>query len=663
MKLGTLFSDGAVLQREQSVAVWGETLPRVLVQAEIAGKTAYARSSGSGEFLLQLPPLEAGGPFELTVSSPDRPEESVTIGDVMIGDVWLCSGQSNMQYCLGSNWAAEPPFEGTVPVSRRQEKEYVDTVCPAPDIRFITVPREIEGCREKYFEGAWCPMTRESAPEASAIGAWFAAEIRKNQGIPVGLICCSWGGSNVESWISPEALRSDPETRGDLEAWEEMRREEETWTVEPKSPLEREKEELSRIAKPDRGNTGFPQGWASPELDDSSWSDMEIPGSWIEQEIAGDGAVWVRMRVNLPETAAGKELQLKLGGVDKHDITYFNGVEVGRTGKELEIDFWNQPRCYRIPGDLVKAGENTIAIRAFSFAFDGGFTLTDRRYALTGPGLDIPLAGIWKARAEYDLGLVAVTLPRPPAWGIHQHNTPGILFDGMIRPLLPYALRGVLWYQGENNAKSVETARAYIRRMETLIRDWRLRFDLPELPFIQVQLAEYRTPKVYSRLSAWAELRNSQGAVCRSLPNVFLATALGTGEENDIHPQNKKEVGLRMAAAALHHVYHDESVLPSGPVFVKAVPEGGKLRLLFKYADGMELKDVPEKGFYLAGADGKFFPAETAEICGDTILLASGQVKAPLSVRYAWSDHPCSILWNRKYPAASFRSEDERAAE
>lgn len=208
MKLSSLFSDGAVLQQKQPIRVWGETRPRVMVLAEIAGKTAYARSSGSGDFLLHLPPLGAGGPFDLTIYVPEQPKETVVVHDVLIGEVWLCSGQSNMQYCLGSDWATEPPPAGMEAVSRQQEREYLETICPAPEIRFITVPREANGCREKYFTGSWRPMTRENAPEASAAAAWFGGKLREKLQVPVGLICCAWGGSPIEAWTSPAALRS-----------------------------------------------------------------------------------------------------------------------------------------------------------------------------------------------------------------------------------------------------------------------------------------------------------------------------------------------------------------------------------------------------------------------------------------------------------------------
>ena len=650
MKLGSLFSDGAVLQRNQPIRIWGETSPQVLVKAEIAGEEGYAKSSDCGEFLLTLPPLEAGGPFELTVSLPDDPAETVAIHDVLIGDVWLCSGQSNMQYRLNSDCAVKPPAPGEIPLSRQQEQEFLDTVCPAEHFRFITVPLRVTGCREKYFEGAWRPMTREAAPEASAVAAWFGAELHKTLQVPVGLICCSWGGSIVETWTSPAALRSNPDTRSELEMWEALRRKKETWTETPPS----EDEQLRKIAKPDRGNQGFGRGWASPELDDSEWRTLELPGSWTDQELAGNGAVWVRKKVTVPAELAGHDLLLGFGGIDKHDIAYFNGVEVGRTGKELETQFWNQLRCYKVPGELVRAGENTVAVRAFSFALAGGFGPPDSAYSLAGENWSAPLSGAWKFKAEYDLGKITL----PPRYWVGYHNTPGLLFDSMVRSLLPFALRGVIWYQGESNANSIRGARTYQSKLETMIRDWRFRFDQPELPFLQVQLADYHSPKAYDAFSAWAELRGRQERLCRTQPGVYLATALGVGDEADIHPQNKKDVGFRLAAAAMYHVYH-HNVLPSGPVFREVRAEQGALRVFFDFADGLELRDAPEKSFYLAGADGRYFPADTAAVDGDSVLLASRQVPDPRSVRYAWSNNPDNILYNRQYPAAAFSSEEK----
>ena len=282
MKLGSVISNGAVLQRQQPIRVWGETLPTVLVQAELAGKTAYAKSSGNGEFLLHLPPMEAGGPFELTVSVPEIAGETLTLHDILIGEVWLCSGQSNMCYRLNSGCETQPPEEE--PLCRKQEREFLDTVCPNNGIRFITIPMEVTGCRERYFEGSWRPMTRENAPEAFAVAAWFGARLNEKLNVPIGLLCCAWGGSVIETWTSSAALRSNPDTKPLLEAWEEYRREKDAWLGSPKS----ESELLSEIAVPDRGNAGFTQGLAAPECDDSGWT-WRVQAAGLSRGLAATG--------------------------------------------------------------------------------------------------------------------------------------------------------------------------------------------------------------------------------------------------------------------------------------------------------------------------------------------------------------------------------------
>ncbi|MBO4648032.1 MAG: hypothetical protein J5806_07740 [Lentisphaeria bacterium] len=647
MRLGTLFSDGAVLQQGQPVPVWGETIPGLLVKAEIAGKQAFARASADGDFRIQLPALPPGGPFELTVGSPENAAETVTVHDVMIGEVWLCSGQSNMYFKLGRPQPSDQLDPATPSVSRRQEKEFKERVREPGNFRFFTSPLKVTGNREKYCGGEWKTMTAENAPEASAAAAWFGLRLREELNVPVGLICCSWGGAVVETWTSPEALKTNPDTLPMIEHWEELRRQAKCW-----EPLEMEPSPVIRYAKPDDGNKGFGQGWAAPEFDDSAWKTMEVPGSWVEQGIGGNGAVWVRRKIELPASLAGHDLTLHLGGIDKHDITYFNGVEIGRTGREIETEHWDRPRSYRIPGELVKAGENTIAIRGFSFLYDGAFGGEHNMYHLTAAdGTKIPVAGDWQVQVEYDRGKIASLTE----YGIGNHNTPGLQFDSMVWPLIPYAIRGVLWYQGENNAITRAGSASYRKKLETMIRDWRFHWGLPDLPFIVVQLPKYHECTAYDEFSPWAVMRESQRAACAALPGVSLVCTLDAGEEKDIHPQDKKTVGCRLAAQAFYQVYGRRDRVPTGPEFLSVQREkDGALRVFFRFAEGMELRGEPGSSFYLAGEDGKYHPAESAEIDGDSIVLTSSAVKDPVSVRYAWSNNPNLILYNEEYPAPAF---------
>ena len=647
IKLGSVFSDGAVLQQGMPVPVWGETEANRAIIAELAGQKVYCRASGSGDFQLRFAPLSAGGPYELKVyPAEDDKADGVVIRDVLIGEVWLCSGQSNMAYVLGTGHTRKWDEADGVPVCIRQEQEFLRETGDPEKFRFIDIPHDVTGCREKYVSAEWEKMSGENALRVSAVAAWFGLKLRRALDVPVGLVCCSWGGSTVESWTSPAALKMNPDTRPMIEKWESMRGEKAFWLNEPLD---------SKRLPLDPGNTGVDKGWASPDFDDSAWRTMKVPGSWIAQKIAGNGAVWIRRKVDIPEELAGKDLVLKFGAVDKHDITYFNGVEIGRTGKGLETGFYNWPRRYVVPGNLVRAGENTVAVRGYSFSYDGAFGGPEEFYALLGGDKRIPLAGEWRAECEYDWGRIEI--PKLE-YGTANSNTPGIKFDTLIRPLLPYAVRGVIWYQGEQNAQTLADAEIYQREMETLIRDWRFHWEQPDMPFLQVQLADFRQPKDYDEDSFWPVLREGQRRSCFSLPGVYLATALGTGETSDIHPQNKKDVGMRLAAQALYHVYGKE-VLPCGPAVWKVRREKDALRVFFHFADGLELRDAPGRGFYLAGADRRYFPADRAEIDGDSILLSSSQVSSPVALRYAWSDHPCTVLYNREYPAESFAIDAE----
>jgi len=642
IKLGSLFSNGAVLQQGMPIPVWGETEPYLAIMADLAGHQAFCRASGSGDFLLKFPAMPAGGPYELKIAPAEgKHTEVVVLRDVMIGEVWLCSGQSNMHYVIGAGRSRKWNEADGIPVSVQQEQEFISKAGDPAKFRFIHIPENVTGCREKYIFAQWVKINAENAPRVSAVAGWFGSKLRRELDVPVGLICCSWGGSIVESWTSPAALKMNPDTRPMIEKWESMRSERAYWL---------ETQGKWKGFPFDRGNAGFERGWAAPDFDDSAWKTMQVPGNWITEKIAGNGAVWIRRKVDLPPEMAGKDLILNFGPVDKHDITYFNGVEIGWTGKGLETSYYNKPRRYIVPGHLVRAGENTLAVRAYSFVYDGAFSGPEDLYALLCGEKKIPLAGNWRIECEYDLGRIEISREE---YGTANCNTPGLKFDSMIRPLLPFAIRGVIWYQGENNAITLDRANLYQREIETLIRDWRFHWERPDMPFLQVQLANYRQPEDYSEDSCWAVLREAQRRACGSLPYVYLATALGTGETNDVHPQNKKDVGLRLAAQALYHVY-GKDVLPCGPEVWKVQRENGALRVFFHFADGMELRDVSARGFYLAGSDQCYYPADQAEIDGGSILLSSRQVSDPVSVRYGWSDNPCNILYNREYPAASF---------
>ncbi len=662
MKLNSLFQDGAVFQRQKNIPVWGKAIPAHLLKAAFGGKEAWARSSANGDFIFFLPPFEAGGPYTLTVSDTES-DESVTISDILVGEVWIASGQSNMSYSLESNWAVDASVKREDKTSYKQLQEFISSTSKASNLRFFKVAQNASGCRETEAVGKWYRLNSPQAPQCSAVAAWFGKYVQERLNIPIGMIVTAWGGTIAEAWTSPEALLTNPDTAICVNQLEERMSTQEAWEVNSKDAT------AARLSRPDPGNEGFAKGWANPEYIDATWSMMQIPGSWKQQGISGNGAIWVRRKVKIPKAWVGKELVLHTGGIDKHDITYFNGVEIGRTGKELESDWYNYPRAYTVPAALVREGENTIAIRAFSFLWEGAFWGGDNSYVLSLQGTDetIPLAGKWSATPEFDWGNLSMENLNPNSFGRNNPNTPGILFDGMLYPLLPYAIRGAIWYQGESNAPTLNTSKQYYAKLKTMISDWRFHFRQGDFPFIQVQLANFHAPVAFDKKSAWALLREAQRLICDSLPEVYMASAIDIGETEDIHPQDKKSVGLRMADNALANVY-GLPVTPSGPLYRGCRRENNRIRLFFDHADGLYFKQSPcptcdtdsSKSFFIIERDGNATPADSVVIEGNTVLVSSSKCPAPIGVKYGWSDNPPSTLYNNSnLPASPFSTLDE----
>ncbi len=645
MKLSPLFSDGAVFQRNENIPIWGSTDPSVVVKAEFAGKTAYALSAKDGTFRLHLPPVEAGGPYELTVS--DRNGGSVRISNVLVGEVWLASGQSNMEFRMNASPVQLEAF-------LRENRD-------SDSIRMFTVHRAASSAIESGVSGKWAPADAENVGLFSAVALWFAYRLRERLGVPVGILHSSWGGTYIQAWTSREMLARNPEYRFELVEYENNLREKYDWNGFDPAKSEFYTADLLAIlekySKKDTGNTGFARGWAAPDFDDSQWKSMRIPGNWITGGINENGATWFRKTLELPAHWAGKDLIYHSGGVDKHDITYFNGVEIGRTGKDFEDAYWSMPRTYSIPGNLVKAGKNLIAVRAYSFIYDGGFVGGEEDFYLELPdsGETVSFAGESLAFPEYSIGKISRNSGGQVFMsGPYFQNSPHILFDAMIAPLIPYAIRGVIWYQGETNAHTIPEAAAYARFMRDLIEDWRFRWGLGDFPFLMVELANYRSSKAYDPESTWAVLRDSQRKAAAALPNVAISHTTDVGDILDIHPKDKRSVGTRLARIALAGMYSCPDVVPNGPEFQNLRLEGSRIRVTFRYAEGLHAETLPVKGFFLAASDGVFRPAE-GTIEGSSVVLSSPEIALPRSVRYSWADNPVGNLYNaEKLPAAPF---------
>lgn len=637
MKLNALFSDHAVLQRNLPIPVWGWTKPLVRVRATLAGHVAETAAGPGGAFLLRLPPLPAGGPHRLTVETPD-PLERVDVDDLLIGEVWICSGQSNMEFTTGSALPDPEPAD-------------------VPEIRMFSVPRVAEYERATDTLGLWRIAVQDELHSFSAVGYYFARRLQKALGVPVGMVNTSWGGTRIEAWMSRDALMRVPRARLHVEEFERRSSTPEYWETAfgPFASQTRDAPVVGRFPS-DPGNLGEALGWAQSAFDDSAWRTVALPCNWKGMDDPNNGSVWYRRSIALPPAWKGRDLLLGLGAVDKHDITYVNGERVGATGKNAEESHWNVPREYRIPARLVSSGTVAVAVRAFSFAFDGGLIGPAHKMFLRpvgGSASDtLPLEGAWRVQREHDIGMV---VPPAVAMGPGNANTPHILFDSMIAPLVPYAIRGAIWYQGESNAGAPKDYRGL---QVAMVDDWRRAWGQGDFPFCAVALAAFRAPTPFDARSEWALLRESQLEATRH-PGIGLASALDVGDAIDIHPRNKRDVGFRLAQWALVETYGHQGPA-MGPRHVGYTLESDSIRVCFdNVGDGLVARGGELKTVYVAGMDRTFHPA-AARIEGNTIVASSSRVAQPVALRYAWADNPegCNLYNAEGLPASPFRTDD-----
>ena len=630
LKLANLFTTNAILQRDRPVPIWGWSTPGETVTVKFARQKKTAVAGPDGKWLIYLDAQPASTKSrELTaVSGQQAP---VIIQNVLVGDVWLCSGQSNMQMSVaGSNHA---------------EKEIA--AAKHPRIRLFTVPNLALLEPQADVNAAWQICSPETIPQFSAVGYFFGRELLKKLKVPIGLINSSWGGTRVEAWTSRDALRTHAIARSEIDTFEK-------WRLTPEGRAAQEMQQVAvtdleawehRQGKADPGNLGHGQGWAARDFDDSAWPEMPIPSGWQPHGHNFSGVFWFRRTVEVPADWAGQDLVLHLGAADKTDTTYFNNVQVGAIGFETKSS-WNTPRVYRIPGKIVQPGRNVISARVYSNIYQGGLIGPAETMQLKRGEASIPLAGDWRYQIEHNFG---ITQPGVFSPGPGNPNTTYILHNSMITPLAPAALRGVIWYQGESNAGQPQL---YRDLFPLLITDWRRTFEQAQLPFFYVELANYMAEQNTPVETGWAELREAQ-TFALHLPSTGLASAIDVGDANDIHPKDKQTVGKRLATAALGQV-HGHPVVPAGPRYKSHRIEGDTVRIEFDHlADGLRAKG-PLKGFAVAGIDKKFDWAE-ARIDGATVVVKG---RAPVAVRYAWANNPIGNLYNSAgLPATPFRTD------
>lgn len=622
--LPKIFGDNMVLQRNRSIPVWGWSDPSETITIKFNHQTRTVQADRKGNWKVNLDKELAGGPYQLVIKG----KNTVTFKNVLVGEVWICSGQSNM----------EMPIEGWGKVNN-YEREIASA--NYPQIRHIKIPNTINSTPQKDIPQGdpiatgWKVCSPATAGDFTAAGYFFARELYDQLKVPIGLINTSWGGTHVETWTSREAFEGSPEFKDMISHMPQLNLD--SLAAVRKQAIMKKIETLQG-SLPSSNETA---SWASADFDDHKWPQMQLPSLWEQKQLSDlDGVVWFRKTIEVSASDAGKEATLELAMIDDNDVTYVNGVKVGG------INSYNQHRKYTIPAGVLKAGKNVITVRVEDTGGGGGIYGEGADMKLAIGDNVISLAGNW---------LFQVEQVYTNAGALGPNSYPTLLFNAMVNPLIPYAFEGVIWYQGEANA---DRAYQYRKAFPLMITDWRKHWGAGDFPFYFVQLASFNQANGNSNKgSTWAELREAQ-TMTLSLPNTGMIVTTDIGNSNDIHPKDKQDVGKRLAAIALHNVYQ-KNVVYSGPMYKSMKVEGNKVIISFtNVGSGLVVKNGPLKGFEIAGLGQQFFPAN-ATIEGDQVIVQNDNIKIPAAVRYGWKDDAGEDnLFNKEgFPASPFRTD------
>jgi sialate O-acetylesterase len=622
VRLPRIIGDNMVVQQNKPVKIWGWADAGENVKISFNGQVKKIKTAKNGKWEIALDPMKQGGPFEMTVAG----KNSITLKNILIGEVWLCGGQSNMEW----------------PMTSINNSEEEISNAKYNEIRFFHVGKNAQFKPvEDLNEGEWKIVTPENIRSFSAIGYFFAKNLFEKYKFPIGLIGSNWGGTDIETWMSLEAISSVPGFEKELNSLvnidlEKLKKENEAKKLKIKSFIKSETD-------------GLVDGkalWADPKLDDAKWETMNIPGLWELGPLPNvDGIVWYRKTITLTKEQIAKDATIYLGMIDDSDKSWVNGNFVGET-----VQKYNAIRKYSVPANFLKEGKNVITVRVEDTGGGGGIWGENEFLKIETSSGVISLVGEWKFqlspldfRADYS--------------GNNPNMFPTLLFNGMINPIKNYTIQGAIWYQGENNALRAKTYRTLFPLM---IKDWRKNFNNPDLAFLYVQLANFMAAKENPEESAWAELREAQNQAL-ALPKVGMAVIIDIGDANDIHPKNKKDVGYRLSLPARKLVYGD-TIVYSGPTFKSMQKVADRVNIYFdNTGSGLMTKNKYGyvMGFQIAGEDKKFYWA-VAWIYDGKVIVSSRNVLNPVAVRYAWSDNPEDAnLYNKEgLPASPFRTDD-----
>lgn len=620
--LPRLIRDSMILQRDQKVNLWGWASPGEKMTVNFNGKKYRLKADEAGNWKMQIPATKAGGPYTIDIIASNK----IIIKNILFGDVWFCSGQSNMVHQI-----------------ELHKYRYATDISEAnyPGIRQFWIPTltNLQQPAKDIPTGYWKSANPIDVLQFSAVAYFFAKKLYDQYHIPIGLINASVGGSPIEAWMSEEGLKEFPATEKII-----TKNKDTAYVNETNRKAFAFNNAMKLKPEEDKGLTGEKK-WYDPTYIPKEWRSINIPGYWEDQGIKNlDGVVWYRKEIEVPESMTNIPATIFMGRIVDADHLYINGKPAGNT------TYMYPQRRYQLKASLLKPGKNLIVFRVINYHGKGGF-VPDKPYCLFAAKDTIDLKGNW----QYKVGEVFTEQKTPQS--ISLQNQPTALYNAMAAPFTNSTVKGILWYQGESNTGN---ANEYTKLLPALIKDWRNQWKQGDVPFIYVQLPNFMETDYLPSESQWAELREAQLKTL-SVPNTAMAVAIDLGEWNDIHPDNKKDVGERLALAALQTVYH-ENIVGSGPVFTSAHIEKDSIILSFSNTgsgliniDGEELSE-----FAIAGADKKFVWAK-ARIEGDKVVVWNDEISNPLYVRYAWADNPVNPnLYNKEgLPASPFRTDGD----
>ncbi len=628
VSLPTLVSDHMILQRDRVIKIWGWASQGEKINIQFNGKTEKTVTGKDNKWIIYLPAMKAGGPFTMIIKGKNE----IVVSDILIGDVWFCSGQSNM----------------VLPMERVKEKYPEETAHDSfPEIRnfFIPTKADINKIYDDLPPGKWVPAEGADLLSFGALSYFFAKRLFQKYHIPIGIINSSVGGYSIDAWMSVDALQGFPKMEDEIKNLKDSNYINDLI----RNRQLKNSESSSTISTPDKGIAG-PVKWTDPDFIPQNWHKFWMPGYWADQGVKGlHGIIYFRKEINIPGSMTGVKAKLFLGCIVDADSTFVNGKFVGN------ITYQYPPRRYSLPSGILKPGKNIIVVKLVNTSEKGGF-VPDKNYSIEANGQKIDLRGDW----TYQVGQVQHPL-KDEGYGSYDwvtHNSPTGLYNTMVAPAIHYAIKGIVWYQGEadwGNAKD------YAKYLQALINDWRKKWNEGEIPFLFAQLPGFMEVEYSPSESDWAQLRQSE-LEALNLPNTGMAVTIDLGEWNDIHPLDKKDVGERLAFWAEHLAYGSNDPDYSGPVYQSYKIEGNKITLSFSHVGtGLIVKGGGELYYFaIAGADKKYVWAK-AEINGDKIIVWNDAVPNPVSVRYAWANNPeAANLYNKRgLPASPFETDNK----